>query len=57
MKDEIENEKFLSPFGKIQLQLEDMSSEKGTTTFNIEPEFSFEDSLQPSKDGQNTGID
>ena len=48
-KDEIENEKFLSPFGKIQLQLEDMSSETGTTTFNIEPEFSFEDSLQPSK--------
>ena len=26
-----------------------MSSETGTTTFNIEPEFSFEDSLQPSK--------
>ena len=48
-KDEIENEKFLSPFGKIQIQLEDMSSETGTTTFNIEPEFSFEDSLQPSK--------
>ena len=50
-KDEIENEKFLSPFGKIQIQLEDMSSETGTTTFNIEPEFSFEDSLQPSKLG------
>ena len=48
-KDEIENEKFLSPFGKIQLQLEDMTSETGTITFNIEPEFSFEDSLQPSK--------
>ena len=26
-----------------------MTSETGTTTFNIEPEFSFEDSLQPSK--------
>ena len=48
-KDEIESEKFLSPFGKLQLQLEDMSSETGITTFNIEPEFSFEDSLQPSK--------
>ena len=48
-KDEIESEKFLSPFGKLQLQLEDMSSETGITTFNIKPEFSFEDSLQPSK--------
>ena len=48
-KDEIESEKFLSPFGKLQLQLEDMSSETGITTFNIEPELSFEDSLQPSK--------
>ena len=48
-KDKIESEKFLSPFGKLQLQLEDMSSETGITTFNIEPEFSFEDSLQPSK--------
>ena len=45
----IDNERFLSPFGKIQLQLEDLSSETGTTTFNIEPEFSFEESLQPSK--------
>ena len=33
----------------IQIQLEDLSSETGTTTFNIEPEFSFEESLQPSK--------
>ena len=48
-KQNIENEKFLSPFGKIQLQLEDLTSETGTTTFNIEPEFSFEESLQPSK--------
>ena len=48
-KDENESEKCLSPFGKLQLQLEDMSSETGITTFNIEPEFSFEDSLQPSK--------
>ena len=45
----IDNERFLSPFGKIQLQLEDLSPETGTTTFNIEPEFSFEESLQPSK--------
>ena len=48
-KDEIESEKFLSPFGKLQLQLEDMPSETGITTFNIEPEFSCEDSLQPLK--------
>ena len=38
-----------STFGKIQLQLEDLSSETGTTTVNIEPEFLFEVSLQPSK--------
>ena len=48
-KENIDSEKFLSPFGKVQLQLEDLSSETGTTTFNIEPEFSFEESLQPSK--------
>ena len=48
-KENIESERFLFPFGKIQLQLEDLSSETGTTTFNIEPEFSFEESLQSSK--------
>ena len=41
--------KNFSTFGKIQLQLEDLSSETGTTTVNIEPEFLFEVSLQPSK--------
>ena len=48
-KENITNERFLSPFGKMQLQLGDLSSETGITTFNIEPEFSFEESLQPSK--------
>ena len=48
-KDGIENGKFLSPFGKVQLQVEDLSSGTGTTISNIEPEFSFEVSLQPSK--------
>ena len=43
------SERFLSPFRKIQLQLEDLSSETATTTFNSEPEFSFRESLQPSK--------
>ena len=34
---------------KSNYNLKDLSSETGTTTFSIEPEFSFEESLQPSK--------
>ena len=48
-KDIPHTEKFISPFGKIQLQLEDLYSETGVTTYNIEPEFSYQDSLQPCK--------
>lgn len=48
-KDNIQSERFVSPFGKIQLQIEDLQSETGITTFNIEPEFSFQESLQPTK--------
>ncbi|MEW8544970.1 MAG: reverse transcriptase domain-containing protein [Candidatus Thiodiazotropha sp.] len=48
-QDNINTERFVSPFGKIQLQLEDLQTETGTTTYNIEPEFSYQESLQPSK--------
>ena len=48
-RDNIKTEIFVSPFGKIQLQLEDLHSETGITTYNIEPEFSYQESLQPSK--------
>ena len=48
-RDNIKTERFVSPFGKIQLQLEDLHSETGITTYNIEPEFSYQESLQPSK--------
>ena len=48
-KDIPHTERFISPFGKIQLQLEDLYSETGVTTYNIEPEFSYQDSLQPCK--------
>ena len=48
-RDNIKTERFLSPFGKIELQLEDLQSETGATTHNIEPEFSYQESLQPSK--------
>ena len=43
------SEKLLSPFGKMQLQLENISAETDTEYFNFEPKFSFEDSLHSSK--------
>ena len=35
----IKAERFVSPFGKIQLQLDHLQSETATTTYTIEPEF------------------
>ena len=39
----------MSPFGLIDLQLQDMETNSGTRIINIEPEFSFLEGLCPSK--------
>ena len=43
------NERYLSPFGLIDLQLQDMETNSGTNIINIEPEFTFLEGLCPSK--------
>ena len=42
-------EKYVSPFGLIDSQLQDMETNSGTSIINIEPEFSFLEALCPSK--------
>ena len=42
-------EKYISPFGKIQTQIEELITESNITVFNIEPEMNFRDSLYPSR--------
>ena len=42
-------EKYMSPFGLIDSQLQDMETNSGTSIINIEPEFSFLEGLCPSK--------
>ena len=42
-------ERYMSPFGVIDLQLEDMETNSGTSIINIEPEVSFLEGLCPSK--------
>ena len=42
-------ERYMSPFGLIDLQLQDMETNSGTSVINIEPEFSFLEGLCPSK--------
>ena len=42
-------EKYMSPFGLIDSQLQDMETNSGTNIINIEPEFSFLEGLCPSK--------
>ena len=48
-------EKYMSPFGLIDSQLQDMETNYGTNIINIEPEFSFLEGLCPSKSRLNTG--
>ena len=49
-------ERYMSPFCKMIIQLEDIKAETGIDTFNIEQDFfSEKDSTQPSQN-QNTGI-
>ena len=43
------NEKYMSPFGLIDSQLQDMETNSGTNIINIEPEFSFLEGLCPNK--------
>ena len=43
------NERYFSPFGLIDLQLQDMETNSGTSIINIEPEFTFLEGLCPSK--------
>ena len=42
-------ERYMSPFGLIDLQLQDMETNSGTSIINIEPEFSFLEGLCPSR--------
>ena len=42
-------ERYMSPFGLTDLQLQDMETNSGTSIINIEPEFSFLEGLCPSK--------
>ena len=57
MKDEIENEKFLSPFGKIQLQLEECLQKQAPQPSTLNQSFHLRIHFSLQKDGQNTGID
>ena len=41
-------EKYISPFGKMLLQLEDIKAETGNKQMNLEPEFSFRETLYPT---------
>ena len=41
-------EKYVSPFGKMLLQLEDIKAETGNNQMNLEPDFSFRESLYPT---------
>ena len=41
-------EKYISPFGKMLLQLEDIKAETGNKHMNLEPDFSFRETLYPT---------
>ena len=41
-------EKYMSPFGKMLLQLEDIKAETGNKNLNLEPDFSFRETLYPT---------
>ena len=41
-------EKYISPFGKVLLQLEDIKAETGNKNLNLEPDFSFRETLFPT---------
>ena len=46
---ETENtEKYMSPFCRMLIQLEDIKADKGIDTFNIEQDFSFQEGLYPT---------
>ena len=46
---ETENtERYMSPFCKMLIQLEDIKAETGIDTFNIEQDFSFREGLYPT---------
>ena len=42
-------EKYMSPFGLADLQLQDLETNTGINIINIEPEFSFLEGMAPSK--------
>ena len=42
-------EKYMSPFGLAELQLQDLETNTGINIINIEPEFSFLEGMAPSK--------
>ena len=41
-------EKYMSPFCRMLIQLEDIKAETGIDTFNIEQDFSFREGLYPT---------
>ena len=41
-------EKYISPFGKMLLQLEDITAETGNKHISLEPDFSFRETLYPT---------
>ena len=41
-------ERYISPFGKMLLGLEDIKAETGNKQMNLEPDFSFRESLFPT---------
>ena len=42
-------EQKISPFGKMNIQLADLTSNTGISLHTLEKEFTYQDSLQPSK--------
>ena len=48
-------ERYMSPFWLIDLQLQDMETNSGTSIINIEPEFSFLEGYVPVSQNLNTG--
>ena len=48
-RENVGREKFISPFGKMFMQMNDMQLNTGVTFHSLEPEPSFKECMQPTK--------